>query len=125
MTDHQRRELPNVGYETWCVHFRGIQHGTCAAGVRYADVQGDGVGIDRYPCFRDCTYGETCSRRRFPAAEEIAAEERRLEDALRQFLDRLENNECPHCGRPLTRKVQVGRCVYGKPCGHRLYQGRL
>ena len=125
MTEYQRRESLNVGYETWCVHFRGLQHDVCAAGVRYADVHGDGVGTDRYPCFRDSTCGETCPERRFPTAQEIAAEKRRLDDAIRQFQDRLANHECPHCGRPLTRKVQVGRCVYGEPCGHRLYQGRL
>ena len=32
------------------------------------------------------------------------------------------NAVCRHCFEP-ARLVQVGRCVYAKPCGHRQYQG--
>ncbi len=32
---------------------------------------------------------------------------------------------CPACHAPLEEKKQVGRCVYGIPCGCRMYQGRL
>ena len=33
--------------------------------------------------------------------------------------------DCVECGQPLTRLEEVERCVYGRPCNHRQYQGRL
>lgn len=36
------------------------------------------------------------------------------------FLERLAKGLCPHCGDDPKEFVQVGRCVYAKPCGHRL-----
>lgn len=32
---------------------------------------------------------------------------------------------CVECGEPITDLEQIGRCVYGNPCGHRQYQGQL
>lgn len=39
------------------------------------------------------------------------------------YFANLRGGRCPVCGQPVTEK-QVGSCVYGEPCGHRLYQGR-
>lgn len=36
-----------------------------------------------------------------------------------------EGKNCPHCHTPLERKEQVGCCVYGVPCGCRLYHGSV
>lgn len=32
---------------------------------------------------------------------------------------------CPHCKTSIERYAQIGRAVYGVPCYHRLYQGRV
>lgn len=52
-------------------------------------------------------------------------------EAASSFLSRLarfmDGSEpvCPRCGRPVTDARKVGRCVYGNPCGCRMYQGDL
>ena len=52
-----------------------------------------------------------------------------LSDADAKFvaakLDAMFEGHCPHCGKPVERERQAGHCVYGEPCGHRLYQGRV
>jgi hypothetical protein len=42
----------------------------------------------------------------------------------RKFLENLANRICPHCQKPIEEEEQIGRCVYSKSCGHRLYQGK-
>lgn len=32
---------------------------------------------------------------------------------------------CPHCGAHVEAMVEIGRCVYSRPCGCRQYQGKL
>ena len=44
---------------------------------------------------------------------------------IAKFFKNLANDKCPHCGAIIEKKDQDGRCVYAKPCGHRLYQGTL
>lgn len=50
---------------------------------------------------------------------------------LRLFLENLTgltngtSDTCPQCNQPIDEMKQVGRSVYGYPCGHRLYQGRI
>lgn len=47
-------------------------------------------------------------------------------DTVIQFLkDLLDDTICPHCKTVLTGQVQIGRCVYGEPCGCRMYQGKV
>jgi hypothetical protein len=41
-----------------------------------------------------------------------------------QFLTRLATGICTVCGGQVTKEVQVGRCVYAEPCGHRMRQGK-
>ncbi len=36
-----------------------------------------------------------------------------------------ESDVCMHCGQPVTKLVQVGRCVHAEPCGCRLWQGTV
>lgn len=38
---------------------------------------------------------------------------------------RRDTADCVQCGQLLTKLDQVGRSVYGRPCNHRQYQGRL
>ena len=53
-------------------------------------------------------------------------EERReqVKAAVKQFAERMDKKLCTVCGDPITKYEQVGRCVYGDPCGHRQWQGR-
>lgn len=65
-----------------CVHFTGIQHRACNAKVRY-DLLGWPL-----PCMKTTDGGEVgqCVERRWPKAEEIAAEVAMYEDYTRKFL---------------------------------------
>lgn len=38
---------------------------------------------------------------------------------------RMRNHLCLRCGEPIETYDQVGRCVYGDPCGHRQWQGKI
>lgn len=49
--------------------------------------------------------------------EEVAA-------AARLYLEELANHICPICHKPAESEDQVGRCVYARPCGHRMFQGK-
>jgi hypothetical protein len=44
--------------------------------------------------------------------------------AVKAFLEALASGLCPTCGVKVEEERQVGRCVYGVPCGHRLFQGK-
>lgn len=48
-----------------------------------------------------------------------------VEVATRYLTEMVEGKVCPVCHAPLTKRYQQGKCVYGLPCGHRLYVGRL
>lgn len=75
-----------------CVHFMGIQHAACAAGVLYASVTLDhdpiayrGENGREYtsrrslPCLPPNAGGATCAARREPTAEEIAEDKASVE----------------------------------------------
>ena len=48
------------------------------------------------------------------------------DDELRTFIERAKKEQlCFWCGEPYDTQVQVGRCIYNEPCGHRHGQGRL
>ena len=36
-----------------------------------------------------------------------------------------ETEICPHCDETVSEAEQIGRCVYARPCGCRVGQGRL
>ncbi len=42
-----------------------------------------------------------------------------------KYLKDLAEDRCPRCGSAVLTMKQIGRCVYGEPCGHRLYQGKV
>lgn len=50
--------------------------------------------------------------------------EGRIEKKLNEFIRDLENDICPAHKTKIT-KIQVGKCVYAKECGCRLYQGKI
>ena len=120
----------------WCRHYNGIggtiaeqtmeQGRTCDAGIAYRDVKVEAESpglLNRWPCFEGTTL--TCPKQSFLSAAEKAERERQSRAAVVQFLADIAANVCPHCKAEITRKRQVGLCVYADPCGHRLYQGRL
>lgn len=45
--------------------------------------------------------------------------------AVQDYFAALKDGICHVCRQKVERKEQVGRCVYARPCGHRLYQGTL
>lgn len=104
-----------------CRHFRGIQYTTCNAGVQRRTLP---MPIPCLPAFSD-RYETTCPLFAFKTDEEIEKREHDFEKWWAEFESNLKANICPHCKAPITKKVQVGQCVYAEPCGCRLYQGRL
>lgn len=113
------------GRDDRCVHYDGVIHDVCRAGVAYAAVRGPSVaGTLPYPCFRG-REELPCAARRFPTAEENAVRAADLEAALARWSAALDRDECPECGQAIGEYRQVGRCVYADPCGHRLFQGRV
>jgi len=56
--------------------------------------------------------------------EEVLAMARNALVAMANLMSR-ESDTCPRCGQTLTGMEQIGRCVYGKPCGCRLWQGEV
>lgn len=104
-----------------CVHFNGIQHGACKAGVTYKDVRAP-AGSFGYPCVKSMSRGSTCARAEYPTAEQAAAEDARIQAALDAHFGRIAAGKCGHCGEDVNRYSQVGNCAYAEPCGHRMGQ---
>lgn len=113
------------GFENWCRHFNGIDKGTCKAGVAYDSVRDSSVRPFIWPCFKDQGCSERCTLVSYHTPAEIAEKEREMSAAIEAFVNNLNNNICPHCKTPIAETYQVGRCVYARPCGCRLYQGKL
>lgn len=64
-------------YENSCIHFRGIQHATCEAGIDWrALTGGENTGIaTRMPCLKDNGSEVACPSLHFYTPEEAAARE--------------------------------------------------
>lgn len=124
----------------WCLFYRamiGKWNGTdfenvetCEAGVRYHDVR---VLTDHYhyPCFASdindpALRGKLhCAKMQYPTKEQVERYETESRKKIELFMKELESDICPHCHQPVKKYRQVGRCVYGEPCGHRLYKGKV
>lgn len=104
-----------------CRHFNGVHHKTCNIGIAYEDVKGPKYAL---PCISDPN-APTCESRSLLTRAEAEAEEAESAAIVKAYLDDLASDRCPICHQPITKRQQVGRCVYGEPCGHRLYQGTL
>lgn len=44
---------------------------------------------------------------------------------VQRFLDDLINGICPYCQNKIEQRENIGRSVFARPCGHRLYQRTL
>lgn len=109
-----------------CVHFRGIQHATCEAGISMVSIRdASQPGPYRWPCLtldgRKAT--TTCEQFREPTPEEIAADEAAWAARVEEVTARFKRGECSDCGVKVTAVRQAGKCVYAEPCGHRIGQG--
>lgn len=74
--------------ENWCVHFNGIQNGSCKIGIPYSDVR-----IDKpykFPCLNQC---DTCDKRQMPTPEQV---EQEIEEIGKAFLDYINKQKTPH-----------------------------
>jgi hypothetical protein len=125
--------------EGFCRHYRGIgraQDTHCAAGVAYIDVaQKSGVHEDGrpypiltgLPCVRTDRHDADaipCAAREWPTPAQIAEEEARITESVKEMTRRMAEQECIHCGAKVERYKEVRPCVYAEPCGHRQWQGR-
>lgn len=102
-----------------CVHFTGIQHETCGAGVDYKAVCDSSVRPYRRPCHADSGATTSCEKRCLPTPEQIEAEV----SAWEQLFARVDAGECAECGTMIASATQDGGCLYAAPCGHRIGQG--
>lgn len=122
-----RAQLGLPGASSRCRHFHGIQN-VCGAGINPLDVRDTSVrGMARWPCFavawaRPCA--TICEQVSLLTDEEQAAEDREFAAACDKVIAGLAAGKCPDCGAGVDRREQVGKCVYARPCGHRLGQGR-
>ena len=48
-----------------------------------------------------------------------------IQQKAAEFLQRMLDGVCTVCGGVVTKEVQVVRCVYAEPCGHRIRNGHV
>jgi len=84
-----------------CVHFNGIQHEKCSAGVAYLSVRDSSqAGPYRWPCLTlaaEKTSTTTCPSFRLKSDEEWAKEDAQFEKAFAAISE----GKSPCCGAPL------------------------
>ncbi len=105
-----------------CFYFNGIQNDRCRAGVLYDDLNRDNQKA--LPCIPLEAEQAECSKFRAYTEDEARAKVQAQDESLERAFSRLSEGCCPTCGESVKHR-QVGRCVYGVPCGHRLYQGTI
>lgn len=112
-----------------CVHFNGIQHDYCEAGINYHEQAGTNFGaLRRLPCLLDHRSSDDkdhvgCPRASYPTREEAEAKASESRRRIQEYMGQIAKGRCPNCGS--EEWSQVGRCVYCDKCHHRLYQGTL
>ena len=113
-----------------CKHFTGIHQKTCKLGIAYKDLGYVMGGKQGLPCLGpDVRPKMPCAYHCLPTKEEWEQEKKEQTQAVKTFLTQMKDREakglCWQCGKALTAKRQVGRCIYAEPCGCRLGQGTL
>ncbi len=110
-----------------CIHFTGIQHACCEAGVRYKDVETfapegtPGMRL-RLPCLpKPGVESPPCASFRAMTREEDEAREAKWRARLKEIGYLLAAGKCFICQAPIEPSKIVGRCKYAS-CGHRLGQ---
>lgn len=112
----------------FCRHYTGMMNKSCDAGVEYNSIKSI---EDTYPPVTWHCYNPNAVVK-CPLYEEHTPEE--LEEQKKQIAAALvrmagfwggDSDECPQCGGTIEAAEQVGRCVYARPCGCRVGQGKL
>jgi hypothetical protein len=106
-----------------CIHFNGIQHGACGAGVAYDSIRDTSHRPFRLPCFANEGCATACAQYRDPTAAEVAADQAKWDAAMERMRRRAALGQCAQCGAAVDELEQVGPCVYANPCGCRQGQG--
>jgi hypothetical protein len=105
-----------------CVHFNGIQHDRCAAGVPLVSVRvSSATEPNRWPCLRGVDL--PCANRHLPDRDEAERRHDERDALVSEMLSRSARGICVTCGDQSTDWDQVGACIYSQPCGHRVGQG--
>lgn len=114
-----------------CKHFNGINNDRCKMDIPYGSFGWKrGTSTVGLPCLTsDHREKRPCALFVLPTADELQENSHTQDEAMKQWLAeanaREQRGECWHCGKPVTAKRQVGRCIYAVPCGCRVGQGRL
>lgn len=110
-----------------CIHFNGLQHDRCKAGVLVLSVRDISPPRPyRWPCITfvgapPCA--TTCASFRAETQEERDARTASTLAAAEQHCRKLAHGHCPTCNTLIGEFRQEGCCVYAEPCGHRIGQG--
>lgn len=106
----------------WCKHYRGMSGKTqCEAGVEFASLPNRGTKefTKSCPCFGPDQSG-TCEKAEYPTAEEMAAEDREIEERCIN-LGKARRAIVEHLGGPWTKGTPVGAGEIDCPvCGKTL-----
>jgi hypothetical protein len=111
----------------WCIHYTGLlgrageprEGRRCNAGVLYDEVKRlpePGRGY-KLPCLGNSD--TECALRVAVTPEQEAESERIALERIALHARVIRAGHCPHCGLEMTSR-KIGRCIYAKPCGHRL-----
>lgn len=114
---------------SWCRHYPsgGMGDNThCNQDIEMQSLRDTSVVPHRFPCFT-AGAGHLCAKYEGYTAEELAEEDRQLNEVLEKFeaLWTRKSEVCPYCAAHVEAMDQVGRCVYARPCGCRQGQGQL
>lgn len=108
-----------------CIHFNGLSHQFCKAGINYESVKDRTQRPYKIPCVKNTVmHGSHCSLQQFRTDEEVEKEIKEIENisviafgALSIISTRKENNgiiECPKCGGKLHYTRASNGHVWGK-----------
>lgn len=100
-----------------CVHFTGVQHDCCKAGVNYHDLLGRGPGCFAHmPCLGDDGATVQCPNAKFPTQEEAEAELKEQDEAIARTMGAVRAAHDDANRRGLGRRNGgAGKCPC--PCG--------
>ena len=86
--EQQRRRIAEI--MNHCVHFNGVQHSCCEAGVDYHAIHGIGQGCFAHLiCFNDHESTATCDKQVFPTQEQAEQEMRESDERSQRCMKAL------------------------------------
>ncbi len=109
-------------WREWCKHCVSQDDAAvCQKGIQRVNRWGS---FTNWPCFLgngSCELFKTYSK------QEVEEIEKENSDYVRKLwdFDARKTEDCPNCGQHVDGLSKVGRCVYARPCGCRLWQGTI